>query len=118
MKEHAKEHRNKLAWKLYLGGLEGKNIPVYAAPARATDFTNLPPAVTFVGDIEPFRDETVEYVENLRQAGVSVDFEIYKGCYHGFDIACPTAEVSIKATTFFLQSFKYAVDHYFAEQTR
>ncbi len=111
-------NRNKWAWKLYLGDLLGEKVPAYAAPARATDFTNLPPAVTFVGDIEPFRDETVEYVENLRQAGVSVDFEIYKGCYHGFDIACPTAEVSIRATSFFLQSFNYAVEHYFAEQSR
>jgi acetyl esterase/lipase len=108
---------NRWAWKLYLGGLFGKNVPAYAAAARATDYQNLPPTLTFVGDLEPFRDETLQYVRKLREAGVPVDFEIYKGCYHGFDIINPKAEVSKRATTFFIKAFKYAVEHYFAEQT-
>src|SRR5690606_17891497 len=53
---------NRWAWKLYLGELFGRdNVPVYAAAARAEDYSHLPPAVTFVGDIEPFRDETIEF---------------------------------------------------------
>jgi acetyl esterase/lipase len=104
-------------WKLYLGGLFGTpNVPYYAAAARAEDYSNLPPTATFVGDLEPFRDETIEYVSNLRKAGVPVEFEIYKGCYHGFDQMCPKAEVSKKALDFIVNSFKYAVDHYYAEQ--
>lgn len=109
---------NKWAWTLYLGELYGKAVPSFAAASRATDYSNLPPMVTFVGDIEPFRDETIQYVENLRKAGVPVDFEIYKGCYHGFDIINPNAEVSKKAISFFIKSFQYAVDHYFAEQNK
>lgn len=35
--------RNHAAWKLYLSKLTGE-IPAYAAPARQTDFTGLPPA--------------------------------------------------------------------------
>lgn len=108
---------NQWAWNLYLGELAGEEVPPYAAAARANDFSNLPPTVTFVGDLEPFRDETIQYVENLREAGVPVDFEIYKGCFHGFDIIQPNAEVSKKAVSFFIKSFKYAVEHYFAEQT-
>lgn len=107
---------NGWAWKLYLGELYEKDVPVYAAPARAVDYNNLPPAVTFVGDIEPFRDETIQYVENLKKAGVPVDFEMFEGCYHGFDIINPKAEVSKKAISFFIDSFKYAADHYFTEQ--
>jgi acetyl esterase/lipase len=108
---------NRWAWKLYLGELfEKDNVPVYAAAARATDYSNLPPTITFVGDIEPFRDETIQYVTNLKEAGVPVEFELYKGCYHGFDIISPNAEISKKATSFFIESFKYDVDHYFAEQ--
>ncbi|WP_026883028.1 alpha/beta hydrolase [Clostridium akagii] len=104
-------------WKLYLGELFGtSNVPYYAAAARAQDYSNLPPTATFVGSIEPFMDETIKYVENLKKAGVTVDFEIYKGCYHGFDQVCPKAEVSKKATQFIVNAFKYAVDHYFAEQ--
>ncbi|MGM0900694.1 MAG: alpha/beta hydrolase fold domain-containing protein [Bacillota bacterium] len=94
---------NRWAWKLYLGELFEKDVPVYAAAARATDYRNLPPTITFVGDIEPFRDETIQYVTNLKEAGIPVDFELYKGCYHGFDIISPTAEISKKATSFFIK---------------
>jgi acetyl esterase/lipase len=104
-------------WKLYLGELFGTSkVPYYAAPARAEDYKSLPPTATFVGELEPFRDETIQYVENLRKAGVTVEFEIYKGCYHAFEQMCPKAEVSKKAITFIINSFKYAVEHYFAEQ--
>lgn len=109
---------NQYAWKLYLGELYGKDVPADAAGARATDYSNLPPTVTFVGDLEPFRDGTIHYVNRLIAAGVRVEFELYKGCYHGFDIICPRAEVSKKAVSFLMRCFKYAVDHYFAEQTR
>lgn len=107
---------NRWAWDLYLGELNKENVPPYAAPSREKDYSNLPPAATYVGDIEPFRDETIEYVGNLRKAGVPVDFEIYEGCYHGFTKVNPKAEVSQKANKFFTDSFKRAVDHYFAEQ--
>jgi acetyl esterase/lipase len=105
------------AWKLYLGELfDTPNVPCYAAPDRATDYSNLPPTATFVGDLEPFRDETIQYVENLKKSGVPVDFEIYKGCYHAFEQMCPKAEISKKAISFLMSSFEYAVNHYFAEQ--
>ncbi|WP_339279066.1 alpha/beta hydrolase [Paenibacillus sp. FSL W8-1187] len=107
---------NEWAWKLYLGDRYGGEVPAYAAAARADDYRGLPPAVTFVGDIEPFRDETIEYVENLRQAGVPVKFELFQGCYHGFDILNPHAEVSRRATAFYLEAFKHAVSHCYAEQ--
>ncbi|MHC1682703.1 MAG: alpha/beta hydrolase [Clostridiaceae bacterium] len=107
---------NKWAWKLYLGELYEKDVPAYAAAARAIDYRGLPPTVTFAGDLEPFRDETAEYVENLRKAGVKVDFEIYKGCYHAFEAMFPKAEVSKRAMSFLINSFKYAVEHYFANQ--
>lgn len=107
---------NRMGWKLYLGDLFEKDVPAYAAAARATDYSNLPPSVTFVGDLEPFRDETIEYVNNLRKAGIPVDFQIYKGCYHGFDIMCPNAKVSKEAVSFLSNSFRYAIKHYFAKQ--
>lgn len=122
MNESAKENNapvwdsdaNRVAWGLYLADFAGKDVPPYAAPARATDFAGLPPTVAFVGDLEPFRDETILYVRNLRDAGVKVDFEIYAGCYHAFDRMNPYAEVSRKAIAFLMKSFKYAVEHYYA----
>jgi acetyl esterase/lipase len=89
---------NQNAWRIYLGDLHGTDdVPAYAAPARATDLSGLPPAFTYVGDIEPFRDEVVDYVRRLRAAAVPVDFEILPGCYHGFDVVAPGAPVSRRA---------------------
>ena len=114
---NAKSNLN--CWKLYLGELFGtEKVPYYAAPARAKDYSNLPPTASFVGDLEPFRDEVIQYVENLRKAGVPVDFEKYNGCYHAFEHMCPKAAVSKKAIDFFMNSFKYAAEHYFAEQDK
>jgi len=107
---------NASAWKLYLGPLLGQQVPPYAAPARATEYRGLPPTITFVGELEPFRDETLAYVDHLREAGVPVDFELYPGCYHAFDSLAPWASVSKKATAFWLSRFRYAVQHHFAEQ--
>ena len=110
---------NRWAWKLYLGELfESSGVPVYAAPSRAADYRDLPPAVTFSGDIEPFRDETIAYVESLRKAGIPVDFKLYRGAFHGFDIISPKAEISKDARKFLMKNFKYATEHYFAEQEK
>lgn len=108
---------NFLGWKLYLGSLFGaENVPYYAAAARSEDYTNLPPTATFVGNLEPFRDETIQYVENIKKSGIPVHFNIFHGCYHGFDQICPKAEVTKKAHEFLVNSFKYATENYFAEQ--
>jgi acetyl esterase/lipase len=108
---------NYCGWKLYLGALFGTpDVPCYAAAARATDYSGLPPTATFVGSLEPFRDETAAYVESLRRAGVPVDFEIFDGCYHAFESLCPKAAVSKKAVAFIKNAFSYAVDRYFAGQ--
>ncbi|MDB5968630.1 MAG: esterase/lipase [Hydrocarboniphaga sp.] len=109
---------NKVAWQVYLGELYGKDVPPYAAAARALDYRGLPPTCTFVGDLEPFRDETVQYVHNLKAAGVPVAFEIYKGAYHGFDVVAPKAKISRNATAFFVHWFEFAVHNYFAPQRK
>ena len=49
---------NEMGWKFYLGDLFGENnVPYYAAPARATDLSNLPTFISYVGSVEPFKDE-------------------------------------------------------------
>lgn len=105
---------NKLGWRLYLKDLKekGLEIPAYGAPARAKDYANLPPTVTFVGDLEPFRDETMEYVENLQKAAVPVEFKLFKGCYHGFDEVAPDSDVAQKAWRFLLTAYSDYIDKY------
>jgi acetyl esterase/lipase len=110
---------NAWAWGLYLRGLKQKNLPIpaYAAPARATSYSNLPPAVTLVGGVDPFRDETIALVKALEEVSVPVKFKLYPGCFHGFNSVVPNAEVSKDAAAFYLDAFAHAVDNYFAEQT-
>ena len=107
---------NRLAWQLYLGGLSGDDVPKYAAPARETDYANLPPTATFVGDLDPFRDETIAYVESLRAAGVPVSFRTFEGCYHGFDLVKTSSRVAQEADAYLRDQFAHAVDDCFAKQ--
>ncbi len=108
------EKQNKAAWKLYLDGCD--TVSKYAAPAREEDYTNLPPAITFVGSIEPFRDETLTYVNNLKNAGIPVDFKMFDGCFHAFDMMAPWSKQAKKATEFFNQRIRYAYNNYYAPQ--
>ena len=107
---------NASGWKIYLGDrFETDDVPPYAAPARATDYTKLPPTYSHVGSLDPFRDETITYVENLRASGVPVDFEIYEGCYHGFELFTK-ADVTKRLVRRRNDWFKKAVREYFAPQ--
>jgi acetyl esterase/lipase len=99
---------NQAAWRIYLGELHGKDVPAYAAPARAVDYRGLPPTCTFVGDLEPFRDETIRYIDELKAAGVSTAFKLYPGAFHAFDVLAPKAAVSRAATAFYLDWFRSA----------
>lgn len=107
---------NRLAWDLYLGELRGDEVPKYAAPARENDLSNLPPTATFVGSLDPFRDETIQYVEGLRAAGVPVAFHLFDHCYHGFDMLGAKTDVGKAANDFLREKFARAVDDCFAAQ--
>lgn len=107
--------KNHLAWKLYLRENVGKNVSPYAAPARQTDYSNLPPAYTFVGNGEPFYAEACTYIENLRKAGIEAEIDVYESNMHAFDMMKPELEISKKAALNFNRHFEYAMKHYFAE---
>ncbi|WP_167542103.1 alpha/beta hydrolase [Alteromonas stellipolaris] len=109
--------KNRMAWKLYLGDLhKTDNVPIYAAPSRATDLSGLPPTFTFVGDQDLFYDETIEFVQQLKNDGVPVEFYEYEGGYHVFEMIVPNANVSQLANERLLAAFKNASEHYFATQ--
>ena len=96
---------NEAGWGLYLAGQE---MIKYAVPALETDFAGFPPTLTYVGTVEPFHDETVEFVERLRACGVAVDFREYEGCYHAFDIVCAGSDVGRDARAFLGDGFERA----------
>ncbi|BAX92127.1 alpha/beta hydrolase [Mycobacterium shigaense] len=74
-----------VSWDCYLGaGRAGAdNVPMYAAPARATDLSGLPPAYVSVMHFDPLRDEGVAYALDMLAAGVSVELHLFPGTFHG-----------------------------------
>lgn len=105
---------NKLAWRLYLGPLYNKDIPTYASVSLETDYKNLPPTYTFVGDIEPFYDETITYINKLKEAGVNAKVDVYNGCFHAFDFFGRKTKIGKEATNKWINELKYATLNYFA----
>ena len=69
-------------WAQYLDGEDGTNPD--ASPLRATDFTDLPPAVILVAGCDPLRDEGVAYAAALERADVPVTVLEYDGVIHNF----------------------------------
>lgn len=57
---------NVMGWTALLGGRRATDdVSIYAAPARATDLSGLPPAFIDCGSAEVFRDEDVAYATAL-----------------------------------------------------
>ncbi|MCP3991357.1 MAG: alpha/beta hydrolase, partial [Actinomycetia bacterium] len=89
---------NEFGWSSYLGELFGSDdIPAHAAPARAQDLSDLPPAYIMVGTLDGFADEDIEYAMRLNHAGVAVELHVYPGAPHGFEGFAPGAVVSRQA---------------------
>ncbi|GGU96274.1 esterase [Streptomyces albospinus] len=86
---------NATAWQALLGDLYGAaDLPPYAAPARATDLSKLPPAYIEVGSAETLRDEDVAYAQAIWQAGGQAELHVWPGAFHGFDTFAPQAALS------------------------
>ena len=91
---------NHVGWKAYLGDLfDSDEVPGYAAPARATDLSGLPPAYIVVGSLDIFLDEDIAYTRRLLDAGVPAELHIYPGGPHGFHglTLAPDSELSQRA---------------------
>ncbi|HDV8361502.1 TPA: alpha/beta hydrolase [Bacillus cereus] len=98
---------NEAGWKMYLGELHGTDhIPAYAAAARAEDYRNLPRTYTCVGQLDAFRSETLTYVTKLTEAGVDVEFHLYPGAYHGFEMLPSDADITIHAWNDYVRAVK------------
>jgi acetyl esterase len=75
-----------LMWRYYLG-TDGR-LPA-AVPARRDRLGGLPPALITCAEIDPFRDEAVDYALQLLRAGVSAELHAFPHACHGFDSLLP-----------------------------
>jgi len=86
---------NAFGWDALLGAARATaGVSPYAAPARATDLSGLPPAFIDVGSAETFRDEDVTYASRIWQAGGRAELHVWPGGFHGFDAMAPDAALS------------------------
>ena len=65
-----------------------------AAPARAEELAGLAPALITCSELDPLRDEAVDYALRLMWAGVRTELHVFAGTCHGFDSLLPEWEVS------------------------
>ncbi|MEU9463838.1 MULTISPECIES: alpha/beta hydrolase [unclassified Streptomyces] len=88
------------SWRAYLGADRAPDAPVpaYAAPARAEDLTGLPPAYVAVSDLDPLRDEGLDYAQRLVQAGVPTELHLFPGTFHGAAGFVPDTAVTRRMT--------------------
>jgi acetyl esterase/lipase len=101
---------NAFGWRSYLGDLYGTpQVPAYAAAARATDVSGLPPAYVCVGAVDGFRDEDIEYATRLNQAGVATELHVYAGVPHG---------VMLFAGTPVARRYQQGIDEWVGRQLR
>jgi acetyl esterase/lipase len=80
-----------LMWGYYLGPDAGSPV---AVPARRNRLRHLPPALITCAEIDPFRDEAVDYAQQLLRAGVSTELHVFPRTCHGFDSLLPDWSVS------------------------
>ncbi len=86
---------NETGWNALLGDARGSDsVSPYAAAARATDLSELPPTFLDVGTAETFRDEVIGYASRIAQAGGEVELHVWPGAFHAFDFWVPQARIS------------------------
>ncbi|MGB0388050.1 MAG: alpha/beta hydrolase [Ardenticatenaceae bacterium] len=95
-------------WDQYIG-TDRSNVSPYAAPARATDLSGLPPAYVMTAEHDPLRDEGITYALRLMQAGVQVELHNYPGTVHGFDFLAPS-DISSQAVAEGVAAFRRAME--------
>jgi triacylglycerol lipase len=78
---------NAFGWTALLAAEPGSaGVSPYAAPARASDLSSLPPTFISVGALDLFLEEDLECARQLARHGVSVELHVYPGAYHAFDV--------------------------------
>ncbi len=89
---------NITGWDALLGSRRGSNnVSYFAAPARASDLSGLPPTFIDVGVVEALRDEAIAYANAIWQAGGEAELHVWNGAFHSFDQWVPEAKISKSA---------------------
>jgi acetyl esterase/lipase len=80
-----------LMWRHYVGD---RPAPADAAPGRTAELSPLASALITCSELDPLRDEAIDYATRLMRAGVATELHVYPGTCHGFDSLLPEWETS------------------------
>ncbi|EID14809.1 alpha/beta hydrolase [Mycolicibacterium phlei] len=78
-------------WRHYLGDADADDV---AVPARSHELADAPPTFISCSELDPLRDEALDYAVRLLYAGVPTELHMFAGTCHGFDSLLPDWEVS------------------------
>jgi acetyl esterase len=63
---------------------ESERLNPYVSPLLAENVSRLPSALIILGECDVLVDEGLKYAKKLKDAGVKVEYHVYKGMPHGF----------------------------------
>ena len=78
-------------WQHYTAG---EPTPAEAVPARVDQLSGVASALITCSELDPLRDEAVDYALRLMWAGVAAELHVFPGTCHGFDSLLPEWETS------------------------
>ncbi|QZH58630.1 alpha/beta hydrolase [Mycolicibacterium farcinogenes] len=78
-------------WRHYAGARE---VPETAVPARSATLAGVAPALITCSELDPLRDEALDYARRLLVEDVATELHLFPGTCHGFDSLLPDWEVS------------------------
>ncbi|KUH99083.1 alpha/beta hydrolase [Mycobacterium sp. IS-3022] len=82
-----------LMWRHYLGDTAACAASV---PGRVAELSGVADAFVSCSDLDPLRDEAVDYALRLMRAGVATELHVFGGTCHGFDSLLPEWETSVR----------------------
>jgi acetyl esterase/lipase len=92
-----------LMWRYYLG----ETIPTAAAvPGRSHQMIGAASTFITCSELDPLRDEALQYAGRLLRTGVRTDLHVFGGTCHGFDALRPDWELSKAAWTMHAQALQ------------
>ena len=98
---------NHFGWSALLGKEPGgDNVPIYASPGRAENLAGLPPTYLYVGALDLFVEENLQYAARLIQSGVPTEFHIYPGAFHAFTAVGGNAAIATRARQDYREAIK------------
>ncbi|OBJ51729.1 alpha/beta hydrolase [Mycobacterium sp. 1423905.2] len=93
------------AWGHYLGhgSASGQHVPAHRA-----NLEGLPPTFISCAEIDPCRDEAIDYANRLLHAYVHTELHVFAATFHGFDAAVPDWVVSQENQALHAQTLRRA----------